>query len=1344
MKRLKTALRLLVIGVLINFCQGILIIGPNFVRSGQNYTLIVSNFEASKNELSVIVQLDGTSTTTGEKLLRLRKSVRLQPLANTAINFPLPNNLPHGSYKIAIDGENGFKLHTAADLMHLSNPFTGFIQLNKPIYKPGDAVQFRAIVLDGELKPPAGTDTARITVRDPQGNVIRRWATAKLHVGVFEAALQVATVPLVGRYTITVHVGPHAVAYKTFEVQEYALALFDVELRPNGIPLEKDQRLDLTIFAWYYVGKPVKGVATVSLYLEDDKLDQRKTVNVYGKAQVELRFNEYLHVFEDSQDVRVNVTFTQDETGKSITKEQRIAVYKHQYRVELEKALPEFRAGEPLDCVLRLLYRDGQPARRIAASVTAEGTVADSETVYTSDDAGAIKLTLQPDASAQLIDITVKIDGELLFFETISRRDAGKAFLKLELASEVKLGKSLDLTVTCNEEMAFFLYYVVTKGKIVSSGFIQPNAVTPYTLRIASTDDMMPRSKIFVATVVKNVVLYDVLEADFQDLLNNFDLKIDKTKVRPGEELQLNMNGRGGAYVALAAYDKSLLQYGTTHDIVWSDVLEIFSEFYTKRTNDFDFFHSMALFARTMEHIRFEGASENLLRDGWIISRTGVANKLDSFRTNFVESWLWKTTQLGAEGSATMQEIVPDTTTAWLLTGFSVHPVYGLGIIKQPLELATVQKFYIVPHLPYSIKRGEMVELQFIIFSNFPQKHEASITLYNVDNQTEFVGQPADDTSHTKSVLVSSGTGVVVSFPVKARKLGEMTVRVKASIDPATDTIESVVRVIPDSLVKREMVSRFFCHNTYHNQSFTINLDFDLKADPGHKKIDFILTPNILTSVMDNLESLLSVPTGCGEQNMMRLVPIVQVLDYTTSIGSADKRLTEKATGLLKAGYQNQMRFRQPDGSFGLWEKSGGAVFLTAFVGKTLATAAKHIAEIEPDMVMKTYDWLAARQHATGRFDEVGPIFHKDMQGGLRQGIALTSFVLISFLEHPNAATKHAAAIAKGIKYVTGALDNIEDSYDLAIATYALMLQGHTARDRFLEKLIGMSSVQQNGTERYWQRSANGIETTAYALLSFVQAEKYVDGTSIMRWLVKQRYTPGSFPRTQDTFVGLKALTKLAEKISPARNDYSVQLVHSGRQKEFRVNSQDIGKLQHAEGVDDSLQLQINVAGIGFGLLQVAYEYSVDLRNLENSFKLTLKQSLSNAGKRLELEVCSSFIPKLSDGRSNMALVEVNFPSGYTTERERIIDTTRYNPIQKIEIRFGGTSVVVYYNNMGTERNCFKVTAFRRTKVTLKRPAYVLVHDYYDPKLSAITMYQVDDHDVCDVCDGQDCPALCH
>lgn len=194
---------------------------------------------------------------------------------------------------------------------------TALVQLSKPIYKPGDVLQFRVIVLGGDLKPPAPSVTATVIVHDPQRNVIRRWTAVSLQLGVFEEQLQIGTVPLLGRYTITVTVtGANEIVSKTFDVREYVLPAFEVAVQARAVPLEKHQRLNLTLSARYYTGQPVRGVATVELYLEDDKLDQRRVVGVYGATQLELPFNEHLSVYDDSQDVRVHVAFTQDETSK--------------------------------------------------------------------------------------------------------------------------------------------------------------------------------------------------------------------------------------------------------------------------------------------------------------------------------------------------------------------------------------------------------------------------------------------------------------------------------------------------------------------------------------------------------------------------------------------------------------------------------------------------------------------------------------------------------------------------------------------------------------------------------------------------------------------------------------------------------------------------------------------------------------------------------------------------------------------------------------------------------------------------------------------------------------------
>ncbi|XP_049293336.1 CD109 antigen-like isoform X3 [Anopheles funestus] len=1313
-------LRILTVILFAAAAHGILVVGPKFIRANQDYTVVISNFNTNLNKVDLMLRIEG-HTGDGQNVLNITKSVDVRKHVNRMINFNMPEDLSAGNYRIIIDGQRGFSFHKEAELVYLSKTISGLIQIDKPVFKPGDTVQFRVIVLDAELKPSTRIETVQVTIRDPQKIIVREWSFAKLENGVFENNLQIAPTPMVGMWIISVLVDGEVLVSKTFEVKEYVLTSLDVEVVPTVIPLEEHQSLSLTIAANYHFGKPVKGHVKVELYLEDDKQDQVKKFEMSGIGLVNLHFNEELVLYNDQQDVLVKTTFIEQESNRTVVKESQITVYKNPYRVELIKESPQFRPGLPFKCTLQFRYHDGTPAKGVTGKV--EVMEVGYETTATTDDKGRILLELSPSDSTETMIVYFSNDDDGFFFnEQVDKVEVlTDAYLKLELKSPIKLNRKLRLMVTCNERMTFFMYYIVSKGNIIDSGFMRPNRQNKYPLELDATEKMIPKAKIIVATVAKQTVIYDFVDIDFEELRNNFELRVDEQELKSGEQIGVHISGRPGAYVGLAAYDKGLLYYNKNHDLFWEDAMQVFDGFHAIDENEFDKFNSMGLFGRTLDGIEFDGANDKSARNGL----QNPFTRSVSYRTNFQESWLWKNVTIGSSGTYTIIEVVPDTTTSWYLTGFSIDPVYGLGIIKKPIQFTTIQPFYIVDSLPYSIKRGEVIALQFTLFNNLGREYIADVTLYNVANQTEFIGRPVEDLSYTKSVIVPPKIGVPISFLVKARKHGEMTVRVKASImaGQESDALEKVIQVMPESFVQSKSESQPFCFNTYTNQTFLTNLYINPRANAGSVKIKFRLNPNLITFVIHDLGNLVAAPYGNAEQNMVNFVPNIVVLDYLHAIGSMNESLIDKATSSLRQGYQKQMRYRQTDGSFGVWQNYGGSVFLTAFVAKSMQTASKYTSEVEMTLIEKAYDWLASKQHNSGRFDEVGYVMYQTMQGGLRKGISLTSFVVTALLENENAKVKHAAVIQKALDYLSGRVKSIKEPYDLSIATYALMLSGHRMNNTAFKKLINMTTVTNLGKERYWN-TTNSIEATAYALLSFVLAEKYVDSIPVMRWLVNQRYVTGSFPRTQDTFVGLKALTKLAEKISPSRNNYTIHLKFRDDTQYLHVNSEDNTIVNFEDIPGDTKLIETNVEGVGAGLLEVMYQYSLNIINFENGFKLdVLKQYTANVSV-LRLKVCASLVPLIQDFRSNKTLIEVYFPSGYVVDQYPISEQSSFNPIQNIEIMYGGTSVVVYYNNMGIERNCFTVTAYRRFRVALKRPAYVVVSDYFNPDRYAIKLYE--------------------
>lgn len=64
----------------------------------------------------------------------------------------------------------------------------------------------------------------------------------------------------------------------------------------------------------------------------------------------------------------------------------------------------------------------------------------------------------------------------------------------------------------------------------------------------------------------------------------------------------------------------------------------------------------------------------------------------------------------------------------------------------------------------------------------------------------------------------------------------------------------------------------------------------------------FIVAGDVMGPTMNNLDSLLRLPTGCGEQNMMGFAPDVFILKYLDTAASPNPAVVEKAKRFLRIG----------------------------------------------------------------------------------------------------------------------------------------------------------------------------------------------------------------------------------------------------------------------------------------------------------------------------------------------------------------------------------------------------------------------------------------------------------
>lgn len=706
-------------------------------------------------------------------------------------------------------------------------------------------------------------------------------------------------------------------------------------------------------------------------------------------------------------------------------------------------------------------------------------------------------------------------------------------------------------------------------------------------------------------------------------------------------------------------------------------------------------------------------------------------------------------------GVVTLREKAPDAMTSYMVSAFAVDDFFGLGVSQRSAKLRVFRPFFTSLHLPEAgVVRGEAVAVEMVVFNYGESDVIADVML---DNPGDFlfadfaneIDQGSPSKSKQRQVKVASGSGAPVSFMIVPHTLGNIPIKVTATTDGAVDVVVKQLLVKPEG--SRITVNKAILLDlrSQPSVSTSINITHPPNIVNDSKAIQVSVIGDILGAAVSDLHSLLELPTGCGEQNMAKLVPNIVLMEYLKNKNQLSEDLQGRARRHLETGYQHQLSFRHDDGSFsafGMRDESG-STWLTAFVAKSLAEASRHI-EIEEEVVQQAVEWLTQLQQVDGSFKEVGTVNNEAMQGGSGKGVSLTAYVLIALLtvENPPSA-KVRNAVNRAVDFLASNIDEIEDVYNLAISTYALHLADHPQRDTAFYKLEGKAEVKDEQKWWVWQpldvnlettveSRPLDVETTSYGLLTYVLRGLTRDAIPIMRWLTRQRNQYGGFQSTQDTVVGMAALAALAERLTTTDPQVNVRLIYGARGKNVQVTRDNTMLLQRVELPADTDKVEVTASGSGVAVLQVTYHYNVRVTGPKPAFSLDPQLDTTTDTNRLRLTACTGYT---GGNNSNMAVMDVSLPSGYIVDNDLIPGLYDYSGVKLVEKKSDDSGVLVYFDYLTPEEVCPTVSAYRVNKVAFQQPTPVQVYDYYDTSRRARRFYKALPATLCDICDLDEC-----
>lgn len=134
-------------------------------------------------------------------------------------------------YKFVAEGLSGVIFKDESTLEIETKTVSIFIQTDKAIYKPGDSIKFRILILDQKLKPVSLTpeNLLSIYITDPEQNRIMQWLEGTPKRGVFTSEFQLSELSLLGDWKIEAKVGKET-KVKEIEVPKYVLPNFEVKI----------------------------------------------------------------------------------------------------------------------------------------------------------------------------------------------------------------------------------------------------------------------------------------------------------------------------------------------------------------------------------------------------------------------------------------------------------------------------------------------------------------------------------------------------------------------------------------------------------------------------------------------------------------------------------------------------------------------------------------------------------------------------------------------------------------------------------------------------------------------------------------------------------------------------------------------------------------------------------------------------------------------------------------------------------------------------------------------------------------------------------------------------------
>jgi len=223
-----------------------------------------------------------------KKVKNFKQTYKIEEGENATVSVPLPKNIEQGKYTLKFTSNSGIKKDTEEIDISITDKSSSdvIISLDKGIYKPGDEVNFRALLISKKDDTPKQEDV-EVSIFDANDNRVYINKTKTSEFGIVYGKFTLAKEVNSGEYKISVS-SKNVKTSKMFTVNPYTVPTFEVTLNTENETYKLNETATISVNSKYFFGEPVTN-ATVTGTINDKEFSGLTNENGIFEYPYELK-----------------------------------------------------------------------------------------------------------------------------------------------------------------------------------------------------------------------------------------------------------------------------------------------------------------------------------------------------------------------------------------------------------------------------------------------------------------------------------------------------------------------------------------------------------------------------------------------------------------------------------------------------------------------------------------------------------------------------------------------------------------------------------------------------------------------------------------------------------------------------------------------------------------------------------------------------------------------------------------------------------------------------------------------------------------------------------------------